>query len=165
MRSCSYLVFIKSRLFKNKNFHLVLCYGKIVNPHLMNTGNGGSSCKHIFRGFGVDSLDSPHHSRLLPGRLLIFPQAPSLYAEQEHHLGVVLWPTWDLWERHSCYMFANAAECFLDEVDQVLSVCTDFLPVLPACASGAHSGAVGHWWLSCVEVGWGEWPQASCLFS
>lgn len=27
---------------------------------------------------------------------------------------------------------------------------------LPACASGAHSGAVDDWWLSCVEEGCGN---------
>lgn len=36
---------------------------------------------------------------------------------------------------------------------------------LPACASGAHSRKVGNRWLSCVEVAWGNWPRASCLFS
>lgn len=118
--------------------------------------NRGSSCRLVFSGFGVDSRLCIT-SRLIPGAASRLSSCSFTGMQNRNtSLGIILSPTWGPLGKAFMLHVCECSRVFLYEVDQVLSVCTDFLPVPPVCASGAHSGAVGDWWLSCVEVGWGN---------
>lgn len=66
-------------------------------------------------------------------------------------LGIVLSPTWGPLGTTSMLLVCKCISVSLWSRPGALC-----MSKLPACASVAHSGKVGNWWLSCVEVAWGN---------